>query len=55
MAKKKGYTTFTASVYDVNGGLLSSASIEMYSKAGFFDRIGGFFRSLFRTNVIHKY
>lgn len=55
IAKKKGYTTFTATVYDSDGIYLSSASIEMYSKAGFFDRIGGFFRKLFRTNVIHQY
>ncbi len=55
IAKKKGYTTFTATVYDSDGAYLSSASIEMYSKAGFFDRIGGFFRKLFRTNVIHEY
>ncbi len=55
IAKKKGYTTFTATVYDTDGTYLSSASIEMYSKAGFFDRIGGFFRKLFRTNVIHEY
>ncbi len=55
ISKKKGYTTFTASVYGPNGELVSSASIEMYSKAGFFDRIGGFFRSLFKTNVIYKY
>ena len=55
IAKKKGYTTFTASVYGDDGELLSSASVEMYSKSGFFDRIGGFFRKLFRTNVIHTY
>ncbi len=55
IAKKKGYTTFTASVYGDNGELLSSASVEMYSKSGFFDRIGGFFRKLFGTNVIHTY
>lgn len=55
IAKKKGNTTFTASVYNEYGDLLSSASVEIYSKAGFFDRIGGFFRKLFRTNVIHKY
>lgn len=55
IAKKKGYTTFTASVYGDNGELLSSASVEMYSKSGFFDRIGGFFRKLFGTNVIYSY
>ncbi len=55
ISEKKGYTTFTATVYDSEGNYLSSASVEMYSKAGFFDRIGGFFRALFRTNVIHKY
>ena len=55
ISNKKGYTTFTASVYDSDGKVVASASVEMYSKAGFFDRIGGFFRSLFRTNVIYQY
>jgi hypothetical protein len=55
ISHRKGYTTFTASVYDSHGVVVSSASVEMYSKAGFFDRIGGFFRDLFGTNVIHKY
>jgi hypothetical protein len=53
ISKKKGTTTFTVSIYDADGQVVSRASIEMESKAGFFDRIGGFFRKLFGTNVIY--
>ena len=55
ISKKKGTTVFTVTIYDIDGTAVSSASIEMESKAGFFERIGGFFRKLFRTNVIYAY
>ena len=55
ISKKKGTTVFTATIYGADGRPVSSASIEMESKAGFFDRIGGFFRKLFGTNVIYAY
>ncbi len=55
ISKKKGSTVFTASVYDADGRTIATASIEMESKAGLFDRIGGFFRKLFGTNVIYAY
>ena len=55
ISKKKGTTVFTVTIYDIDGRAVSSASIEMESKAGFFDRIGGFFRKLFGTNVIYSY
>ena len=55
VSKKKGTTVFTASIVDSDGTVVSYASIEMESKAGFFDRIGGFFRKLFGTNVIYDY
>lgn len=54
IAKNKGYTTFTATLYDVNRNELARDSIEMYSKSGFFDKIGGFFRSLFGLDKIYE-
>lgn len=48
-AENKGYTTFVAILYDANGNELACDSVELYSKSGFFDKIGGFFRSLFGT------
>ncbi len=54
VSKNKGYTTFTATLYDADGGFLADASVEMYSKAGFFDKIGGFFRSLFGSTKIYE-
>ncbi len=53
IAKNKGYTTFTAILCDADGNELARDSIEMYSKSGFFDKIGGFFRSLFGTTKIY--
>ena len=44
---KTGYTTFTANLIDVDGNILASDTIEMYSKAGFFDKIVWFFTNLF--------
>ncbi|MBQ8766141.1 MAG: hypothetical protein IJZ16_04995 [Clostridia bacterium] len=55
VSKNNGYTTFTASVYNERGKLLATYSIEMRSKAGFFDKIGGFFRGLFGTTIIYEY
>lgn len=55
ISNDNGYTTFTATVYNSRGKELSSHSIEMRSKAGFFDKIGGFFRSLFGSDVIYEY
>ncbi len=55
ISENNGYTTFTATVYDVDGKVLATDSIEMRSKAGFFDKIGGFFRSLFGTTKIYEY
>ena len=55
ISKDNGYTTFTASFYDESGKYIASHSIEMNSKAGFFDKIGGFFRVLFGTDVIYNY
>ena len=44
VSNKNGYTTFTAILYDGDGNVLASDSIEMRSKAGFFDIIASWFR-----------
>ena len=54
IAKNKGWTTFTATLYDADGNVLGTDSVEMYSKSGFFDKIGGFFRSLFGGTKIYE-
>ncbi len=54
IARDKGYTTFTATLYDANDNVLATDSIELYSKSGFFDKIGGFFRSLFGSTKIYE-
>ena len=54
IANKKGYTTFTATLYDADGNALATESVELYSKSGFFDKIGGFFRSIFGSTKIHE-
>lgn len=50
--KNKGYTTFTVKLIDAEGYTLAEDSIEMYSKAGFFDKIVGLFRSLFGLDKV---
>ena len=52
ISQNKGYTTFTVHILDVNGYILAEDSIEMYSQAGIFDKIAGFFRSLFGLDKI---
>ena len=54
IANNKGYTTFTATLYDADGNELAKDTVELYSQSGFFDKIGGFFRSLFGTTKIHE-
>ena len=54
IAVNKGYTTFTATLYDADGSVLATDSVELYSKSGFFDKIGGFFRSLFGSTKIYE-
>ncbi|MBO5858209.1 MAG: leucine-rich repeat domain-containing protein [Clostridia bacterium] len=44
---KKGDTTFTATVYDAEGNIISADEQVMTSKAGFFDKIIAFFKKLF--------
>ena len=54
IAASNGKTVFTVTLIDEYGNELAQDSVEMYSKAGFFDKIGGFFRSLFGTTKIYK-
>ncbi len=55
VSKNNGYTTIYAVIEDANGIELAVDSIELRSKAGFFDKIGGFFRSLFGSTTIYEY
>lgn len=54
IANNKGYTTFTATLYDVNGNVLATDTVELYSQSGFFDKIVGFFRSLFGMTMVYE-
>ena len=54
IAKNKGWTTFTATLYDIDGNVLATDTVEMYSNSGFFQKIGGFFRSLFGSTTIYE-
>jgi hypothetical protein len=54
VSKNNGYTTFTATVYDADNKVIAEDKIEMYSKSGFFDKIGGFFRGLFGLTKIYE-
>ncbi len=54
-SKNKGYTTFVATLYDADGNILASDSVEMYSNAGFFAKIGGFFRYIFGSTIHYNY
>ncbi len=55
VSKKNGYTTVAAILYDANDNVIATDYIELRSKAGFFDKIGGFFRSLFGSTTIYEY
>ena len=54
VSDSNGKTTFTATLYSADGEVLATDSIEMKSKAGFFDKIGSFFRSLFGGTKIYE-
>ena len=53
IARNNGETTITATVYGADGDILATDSVVMNSKSGFFNKIGGFFRSLFGTTKIY--
>ena len=54
IANNKGNTTFTATLYDADGNVLATDTVELYSQSGFFDKIGGFFRSLFGMTTVYE-
>lgn len=54
VSKNNGYTTIYAVIEDADGNELAVDSIELRSKAGFFDKIGGFFRGLFGSTKIYE-
>ncbi|MBR2952776.1 MAG: hypothetical protein IKC45_00155 [Clostridia bacterium] len=54
ISDKNGTTTFTATLYSADGDVLATDTIEMKSKAGFFDKIGSFFRSIFGGTKIYE-
>lgn len=53
VSNSNGNTVFTATLYSSSGAKLDSVSVEMTSKAGLFDKIGGFFRGLFGMTKIY--
>lgn len=55
ISENNGNTIFTATLYSEDGSVLATDTIEMTSKAGFFQKIGGFFRALFGNTTIYEY
>ena len=55
VSDSNGKTTFTATLYSADGEVLATDTIDMKSKAGFFDKFGSFFRSLFGSTKIYEY
>ncbi len=54
-SKNKGYTTFVATLYDADGNVLATDSVEMYSRAGCLAKICGFFRYVFGLTCHYDY
>lgn len=53
VSQNNGYATVIATLYDANGNVIATDSVELRSNAGFFQKIGGFFRSLFGTTTVY--
>ncbi len=53
VSKSNGDTEFTATLCNASGSPIDTVSVTMTSKAGFFDKIGGFFRGLFGLTTIY--
>ncbi len=53
ISNSNGKTEFTAKLYNSQGVVLDTVTVEMTSKAGFFDILGGFFRDLFGATKIY--
>ncbi len=54
ISDKNGMTVITATLYDADGNVLLVDTVEMTSKANFFNRIGGFFRGIFGSTKIYE-
>lgn len=54
VSNSNGNTTFTATLYNSSNVKLDSVSVEIESKAGFFQKIFGFFRGLFGLTTIYS-
>ena len=54
VSKNNGYTIVMVIVCDANDNVIAADAIEMRSNAGFFQKIGGFFRNLFGTTKIYE-
>lgn len=54
IAENDGQTVITATVYDSKGNALAFDTVEMTSNSDFFEKIGGFFRSIFGLTTIHE-
>lgn len=50
---KTGNTTFTATVFDSSGNEIQSDTQTMTSKAGFFQKLGAFFKKLFGLTKVY--
>ncbi len=48
-----GDTTITATLYNSSGAVVETEKVVMTSKAGFFDKIGGFFRWIFGSTTVY--
>lgn len=55
ISDSNGYSIFTATLYDMDGNVIDTDRIEIRSKAGFFEKIGGFFRGIFGTTKTYEY
>jgi hypothetical protein len=53
--KDKSWTVFAATLYSAESEVLAKDTIEIKSKAGFFDKIGSFFRSILGSTKIYEY
>jgi hypothetical protein len=54
ISQDNGYTIFTVKFIDFSGKVIASDTVEMRSNAGLFQKIGGFFRSIFGTTTIYN-
>ncbi len=53
ISNKSGTTIFTATLYSADGDILAEDTVELTSKAGFMQKLLGFFKGLFRLTKIY--